>query len=276
MLTQLKAKLSMNYWTLTESRDFQTWRGLKMRLTEKERKAPRLEYRLRSLDVPLLVRPDTQDTDVIWEIFYMKEYEYAESFRKSLPICSVLDCGANAGFFAAYLPMLTETKVKTYVGAEPNTGSFALLQEQVERQKPAEKVSLHNVAVSDRDGAIRFHTHADSRGHHIAEEDGELEVPTLRVATLLDRAGVDELDLLKVDIEGGEKTVMSSIGGWKDRVKMMVVELHPAVDASLTYDWFASIVRAAGYTPFPNGTVLKRLHAAVRRDVPLPRGFAHE
>jgi FkbM family methyltransferase len=276
MLTQLKDKLSMNYWILTESGNLRTWRGLKMRLTEKERTAPRLEYRLRSLDVPLLVRPDTQDTDVIWEIFYMKEYDLHDSFWKSPPISSVLDCGANAGFFAAYLSMRADTKIKTYVGAEPNRDSFALLQEQVTRQKPAEQVSLHNVAVSDRDGVIRFHIDPDSRGHHIAEEDGELEVPTVSVATLLDRAGVDELDLLKVDIEGGEKYVMNSIGSWKDRVKLMVVELHPAVDASLTYDWFASTVRAAGYTPFPNGTLLRRLYAAVRRDVPLPRGFVHE
>ena len=275
MLAQLLNKFAMNYWILSESGDLRTWRGLKMRLTEIERKTPRLEYRLRSLEVPLLVRPHSQDTAVIWEIFYMKEYDLHEAFRKSVPISSVLDCGANAGYFAAYLPLMTESKVKIYVGVEPNPDSFALLQEQLARQKPAETVSLHNVAVSDRDGVIRFQQHHDSRGHHIAEHDGDLEVPTLKIATLLDRSGIDELDLLKVDIEGGEKYVMSSIAGWRDRVKMMVVELHPALDASLSYDWFASIVRAAGYTPFPSGTVLPRLHAAVRRDFPLPPGFAH-
>jgi len=275
MLAQLKAKLHMNYWVLTKSKDFRTWRALKMRYTDKERKAPRLEYRLRGLEVPLLVRPNSQDREVIWEIFYMKEYDFHHSFRKSFPITSVLDCGANVGIFAAYAPTITRARIKIYVGVEPNPDSFALLQEQVARQRPAEKVFLQNVAVSDRDGVIRFQQHHDSRGHHIAEQDGELEVPTLSIATLLDRAGIDEIDLLKVDIEGGEKYVMSSIAGWKDRVKMMVVELHPALDASLSYDWFASTVRAAGYTPFPSGTVLPRLHAAVRRDVPVPPGFAH-
>ncbi len=276
MSASLKDKILMNYWAWTELRDFRTWRALKSSLTAQERAAPWLECRLRSLKTPLLVRPDAQDREVIWEIFYMKEYDLHESFRKSFAISSVLDCGANVGVFAAYLPLMTEAKIKVYVAAEPNADSFALLEEQVARQKPAERVSLYNVAVSDRDGVIRFHLRDDSRGHHIAEESGELEVPTLCVTTLLDRTGLGELDLLKVDIEGGEKYVMRSIGAWKDRVKMMIVELHPAVDATLTYDWFQSIARSAGYTVFPKGTVMQKLHVAVRRDVALPQGFAHE
>jgi FkbM family methyltransferase len=276
MLRELKDKLLMNSWVLREARDLRTWRALKLRLSPDERTAPRLEYRLRSLEAPLLVRPQSEDNEVIWEIFYYKVYDWHEAFRKSLPIASVLDCGANAGFFAAYLPLMTESDIKTYVGAEPDRDSFELLAEQVARQKPAARVSLQNVAVSDRDGVIRFHLSHDSRGHHIAEDDGELEMPTLCVATLLEQAEIDQLDLLKVDIEGGEKHVLRSIDGWRDRVRMMVVERHQWMDPSLTYEWFAATVRAAGYTPFPRGTVLRWLDFAVRHDVTLPPSFVHD
>ena len=41
----------------------------------------------------------------------------------------------------------------------------------------------------------------------------------MTIGTLLDRDGLDEVDLLKLDIEGGERDVLESISSWRDRVK---------------------------------------------------------
>jgi FkbM family methyltransferase len=211
------------------------------------------------------MRPRTADLEVIWEIFHHREYELTKQLRFS----TVLDCGANAGYFAAYAPLMAGSRLEVYVGVEPNADSFSLLEEQVALQDPARSVALYNLAVSNRDGVIRFRTSEDSRGHRIAE-DGDVEMPTLTISTILNRSGIDVVDLLKVDIEGGEKLLLESIESWRDRVKSLVVELHDG----LSYDWFAALVRGAGFTPVPEGALFRACLGAVRDDVPMPAGLS--
>jgi FkbM family methyltransferase len=277
MLGTLNQRLDVNWWILRNSADFFTWRALKMRLSEAERRLPLIEYSLRGLEAPLLVRPHRlEDHGVVMEIFYFKVYELSAEFRNKFRTSSVLDCGANAGFFAAYLRMMAKSQIDTYVAVEPHPGNFALLQEQVRRQRPARRVSLYNIAISDRDGVIRFHWDTDNRAHRIAQNTGAVEVPTLSVSTLLDREGIDVLDLLKVDIEGGEKEILGSIDSWKDRVKVMLVELHPWIDKNLTFDWFASQMRLHGFIPFATPALDLQapepgyICVGIRNDVPLP------
>jgi hypothetical protein len=83
---------------------------------------------------------------------------------------------------------------------------------------------------------------------------------------LLDRARLDEVDLLKLDIEGGEKAVLESISSWRDRVNVVVVEGR-GNERPFDYEWFAAVVRAAGFTPLPRSTLFFGLPCAVRNDV---------
>ena len=104
-----------------------------------------------------------------------------------------------------------------------------------------------------------------ARQHRLAD-DGSLEVPTLTISSILDRAELPEVDLIKLDIEGGEKSVLESLPAWGHRVRCIVAELHE-VDALLDYDWFSSVTRAAGFTPMPAGTLFLGQPGAVRNDI---------
>ncbi len=46
------------------------------------------------------------------------------------------------------------------------------------------------------------------------------------IEDLLATHGLDQIDLLKVDIEGSEKEVFEASQGWIDRVWVVIVELH--------------------------------------------------
>jgi FkbM family methyltransferase len=52
------------------------------------------------------------------------------------------------------------------------------------------------------------------------------DVPSVTVQGLLNRFGSSCVDVLKIDIEGGEKEVLEHSDGWIERVKMLVIELH--------------------------------------------------
>ena len=50
--------------------------------------------------------------------------------------------------------------------------------------------------------------------------------PGLTVDAILRDAGQNRVDLLKIDIEGAEREVMSSSANWIDRVGVLMIELH--------------------------------------------------
>ncbi len=286
MAPTLKDRLHQNWWILRNSADYFTWRACKCRLTDAEKQLPMHEYRLRGLQKPLLVRTlEHQDHGVFAGVFIAGEYRLNPKFTRGFKIKTVLDCGANAGYFGSYIPIMAGGQIDTYIAVEPHPGNFAVLQEQINRQQPAKKNSLHNIAISDRDGVIKFHWDHDNRAHRIALNNGTVEVPTMCIPTLLDREGIDDLDLIKIDIEGGEKQLLGSLASWSSRVKVIVIELHPFIDETLSYSWFASCMRSNGFRPFCNVMLDRQLPggadpsgwgivcAAIRDDVPLPSEF---
>ena len=110
-----------NYWVVCEALDIRTWRALKGKLTLQERRSDRIDLRLRSLEFPLLVRPGSSDIPTIWEIFYGRQY----TLRGGWCFSTVLDCGANVGYFAAYCRASAGAPLRPYIGVEPDPDAFA-------------------------------------------------------------------------------------------------------------------------------------------------------
>jgi hypothetical protein len=57
-------------------------------------------------------------------------------------------------------------------------------------------------------------------------EDAAGEVAAVTIPELLDRAGADRIDILKIDIEGAEAELFSENTAWLGRVGVLVLELH--------------------------------------------------
>ncbi len=55
---------------------------------------------------------------------------------------------------------------------------------------------------------------------------GGEEAPSLDMATIINEYGLGEVDLLKVDIEGGELAVFEASDAWIDQVAAIAIELH--------------------------------------------------
>jgi FkbM family methyltransferase len=130
--------------------------------------------------------------------------------------------GASVAWFRAHHP---EARI---VGFEPNPRSYRKLASLASRLPDVE---VHEAAVADRSGRRvlsswpDWHIVAslrDSRG----PESWEVECVTLDEGCT--RAGVDRIDLLKLDIEGSELEVLRSFRGLK-AVKVVVGEFHPAL-----------------------------------------------
>ncbi len=253
----LAERVANNYWLFQVCRDPATRDRLK-RAGElgRDDTAPH-ELRLRGLPGPLSYRPGSTDLLVVWELFRTREYDVTANGR--FPFRSVLDGGASGGYFLAWLLQRTRGRLEHYIGVEADRESFAALERQAQAFGVDERCSLVHGAVWERDGVVPFDDRGPSWGRKV-QSGGRASVRSLSVGSILDLAGHTHIDLLKLDIEGGERAVLES-RGWNTRVGAVVAELHDGLD----YAWFSRTMRMQGFIPVRPGGLFRTHPGAVRR-----------
>ncbi len=121
---------------------------------------------------------------------------------------------------------------------------------------------FHQVAAAAEDGVLRLYPSVRKDGSlsktmHtlVADErsrDKVIEVPARTVGSLRDELGHDEIDLLKLDIEGAEYTVIDQLLASGLRPRQLLVEFHhrhSGDGVQGTVD-LVDRIRAAGYRIF--------------------------
>jgi FkbM family methyltransferase len=171
---------------------------------------------------PIHLRLGSSDVDTFVEVLVDHEYD----FRLRRPPRFVIDAGANIGltsiWFAARYPDAT------IVALEPDEANFELLAlnsapyANVHPVRAALWKEVTEVSLVDPGlGPWAFQVTDDA-----SARAGTQLTPATTVPALMDRFGFDQVDLLKLDIEGSEKEVLESSAPWIDRVDAVVVELH--------------------------------------------------
>ncbi|MCB1739071.1 MAG: FkbM family methyltransferase [Gammaproteobacteria bacterium] len=118
---------------------------------------------------------------------------------------------------------------------------------------------VHEVALAADDGRAAFievsagyrmmsglaHDYPEARLREVRanhqHRERRIEVPTRTLAALLDEAGIERLDLVSLDIEGGELAVLRSFPFARIRVEVWCIENHPPSPL------LASLMSAHGY-----------------------------
>jgi FkbM family methyltransferase len=132
--------------------------------------------------------------------YNIKEIEF---LRAHVPEGGIfVDIGANIGLYSVLLSK-PQGPAGLVLAIEPNPKALSRLRENL-KLSTATNVLVVEAAVGSEDGKTAFHSMDESLGGSRVAEDGELRVPMRKLATIISENYVENIDALKVDIEGFE------------------------------------------------------------------------
>ncbi|NGO70760.1 FkbM family methyltransferase [Streptomyces boncukensis] len=202
--------------------------------------------RVMTLETPrgpahVCVRENQSDLLILWQVFLQRFYEL-DCMYACAPVDrldTVIDLGGNTGLSAAYLA--ARYRPSTLVVAEPIPENLAVLRRNAALSDTPWTI-VPNALAGER-GRLAFAVSgmwcnctsvdavADLRRSRPYRLENTMERPSITVDAitmddLLEQNGIEHVDLLKVDTEGGEADTFARPQPWMAKVDRIVVEIH--------------------------------------------------
>lgn len=119
---------------------------------------------------------------------------------------TILDIGANIGFYAKILSQFTTEKGLVFC-FEPDSQNFRYLQKNT---RGIQNITLLNNAVSDKSDVIKVYKskllNVDHRTYPVNNYDSVEEITSVSIDELIDRKIIGKVNIIKIDIQGYELT----------------------------------------------------------------------
>jgi FkbM family methyltransferase len=186
---------------------------------------------------PVYLRPGTNDEYTFIEIFIRQDYGIDFPAPVSEPVI-IVDAGANIGlssvYFANRFPMAT---IECF---EPDVENFAWL---LKNTAGYPNIRLHQAALWGKSGLVSIvNRGVGSRGNITRETGPEDAIPATGVADLMAQNNYPTIFILKLDIEGAEKSLFDhNADGWLPRVQNLVIELHDSISPGSSMSFFRAL-----------------------------------
>jgi FkbM family methyltransferase len=129
--------------------------------------------------------------------------------RVSRPDWVVVDVGAAIGQFTVFAALLPVDRVHAF---EPSGDTLCTLEANLRRNHVTDRVTVHQVALSDREAEMTFSTHSNpflSRLDRVDPSAGGQTVPVRTLTGTIAALGVDRVDCLKINVAGFEAEVLA-------------------------------------------------------------------
>ncbi|MBF8273828.1 MAG: hypothetical protein HW380_2933 [Magnetococcales bacterium] len=138
-----------------------------------------------------------------------------------------VDVGAFHGVYAVILGKIIQEKGGQVLAVEPHAGQFAILKENVRLNGLQDTVICENVAVADYDGQGSIQGRGNESFLTEKPSSHAETVTVTTLTTLLEKHGIDRVDLLMIDVEGAEMQVLHGLPWEKLHHGKIYCEMHP-------------------------------------------------
>jgi FkbM family methyltransferase len=198
-----------------------------------------------------------------------KESVFAEDYVRGFPArvigdfenATVLDVGANAGFFSLW--WLSRHPGSKVICVEPIPENFALLKRNADLNA-GEKITLVNGAVGGQAGQIVLRytlTKGFTTSATVLRDVGgqvEISVKAFPLAQLLADFDLKQIDFLKLDCEGGEYDFLYHCDDDAlNTIRRIAVETHSGPEPGQNKDALCDFLRSKNFhVNAPNGSAM--------------------
>ena len=204
-------------------------------------------------NITLTIRQNIWDAWIIKEIFFDKPYIRYFQLPEN-PV--VVDIGGYVGDFSVYAAK--RLNARKVVVAEPTDENFRILIKNIGNNKLEEIVSPIKTGVGNDN---ELHLNVDKKdkeeihaSSYLYEGEEKRVVPCATLSEILEDNELTRVDLLKVDCEGCEYDIFSSVeDGTLEKISNIVFEFHPIEGFEIKLDRILERLRRAGYTLRVNG-----------------------
>jgi FkbM family methyltransferase len=161
-------------------------------------------------------------------------------------ICYSVGAGGDIGFDLALIERYGVT-----VRSFDAVAGYVQDAERDAAGKP--RFSAHHAAIATVDGPLRMQVTHDPQSRSVSpaglyESDHFVELPGRSLPSLMQELGDERIDLLKLDIEGGEYELLSAVDLRSLGVKVLAVQLHHTHSVREARSLIAGLA-GAGYEP---------------------------
>jgi FkbM family methyltransferase len=146
-------------------------------------------------------------------VYEQNELRFFETIIE--PTMTFVDVGANIGVYTA-LALCRMKEPSRIVSIEPDPATWPFLQNTVQsnlRGNDSPKVSTYQLALSDAKGPITLHRNPENRGDNRIYDDplcpDRVSVSSELLDSILEKEGVDTIQLIKIDVQGAEAKVLA-------------------------------------------------------------------
>jgi FkbM family methyltransferase len=201
------------------------------------------------------VRCDLRDS-VAREVCFTGCYEPQETrIAQSVLLAgtTAVDVGANWGYFSLLFAELVGPSGRV-LSFEPEPRLFDALRDGM-AANDLEQVTPYPLAVAAGPARLRFKAYREDGGNFgvtrraASAEPPDFDCDAVALDDFLDALSIPDVQLVKIDVEGGELDVLAGMqrGLAYGRYRYVLLECHPDEGAGLTVDACAAPLRAAGY-----------------------------
>jgi FkbM family methyltransferase len=170
----------------------------------------------------LTIRDGNSDIRVFKQIFIDEVYNFfPDQFEPKI----IIDAGANVGFSPIWFKrMFPKSKV---LAIEPEKENFKVLSKNISGIQGI--TALENALWFEQTSLTISNPSSDSWGFRLntADSCNENRIETITIQNLITKYSIDQIDLLKIDIEGAEYELFKyESDTWLPYVKMIMIEVH--------------------------------------------------
>lgn len=187
---------------------------------------------------PILLRNNTTDVCVFYQVFLAKSYDINYGFEPKV----IIDCGANIGLSVIYFKnRFPDAKI---IAIEPEKSNFELLKKNTEKYN---NIFCIKSGVWNRSTDLVIKEGNNGNWDFVTEEVNVKSInrdtiPAVSINEIINTYDIDQIDILKIDIEGSEKELFEmNFENWLKITKVLIIELHDGLKPGASKSFFKAV-----------------------------------